>query len=738
MSGKNQFRDKVIIKKRMLLIFVCLLIVFICLIGRLGYIMIVKSDYYKKLAVRQWTSKVKLEPKRGRILDRNGYELAVSANVYRVDLDMKTLNESISKSKKDISKTEIQEKKSEVAGRLSSILGMDKNEVVKILNKTLPNGKPMGSAILKRRIEKDEADKIRELKIPGVIISPDTKRYYPNNNFLAQVIGHTNSDGKGLTGIELEYDKYLAGKPGIKIAETDRKSEDLPYTISEYTKPQDGDDVVLTIDEMIQHFCEKSAQQALVDNKAKAVTIIVSDPSTGEILGMANKPDYNPNDPWEKGKSYNELQKLWRNRAVNDTFEPGSIFKVITSAAALQEGLVKENDSFNCNGGIKVANRIIHCWKRTGHGHENFVDILKNSCNVGFVNVGQKVGKEKLCKYINKFGFGQKTGIDLNGEAKGIVKKVNNITDVDLATIAFGQTNTVTCVQYLAAFNAVANGGKWIRPHIMKKIVNYNDNNEETLVKKYDDFGERRVIDANIASQLRGYLEKVISEGGGHKAFIDGYHIAGKTGTAQKVNPNGGGYESGKYIASFAGMAPANNPKISVLVSIDEPDPSNYYAGQIATPVGKQVFFDIFNYLSFKTDANSEDISKSLLKDIVVPEVRGVSKTEAVKILKSYKLECDIDGEGDNIVDISPKPGYTVKEGSKIILYTGKTSNYNKKVIVPNLKGYSVEDARSLLNKIGLKANFIGDGIVSEQSIAPDKEVEKGTTIVLQLEVIAD
>ena len=704
------------------------MILFILLCFRLGYLMIIQSPKLKEIAKAQWTNEVKISAKRGRILDTNGVELAISANVYRIDLDMNTLRQTLAAKKLT---------NDDIAPKISEALNMNVNDVKKILTKTLPNGLPLASATLKRRVEKEQADKVKDLKINGIIVSADTKRYYPRNNFLAHVLGHTNSDGAGLTGAELYYNKDLAGKPGVRISETDNKSKELPDTISEYTKPVDGNDVVLTIDEMIQSFCEKAAAQALSDNKAKAVTIIAMNPKNGEILAMVNKPDYNPNNPWEGAKTSDELQKLWRNRAVSDTFEPGSIFKVVTASAALAENKVSENDKFVCNGSVKISNRIIHCWKVGGHGVENFVDLLKNSCNIGFAEVGKRLGKDLLCKYISKFGFGQKTGIDLPGEAQGIIKNVKNVTDLDVATISFGQVNTVSCVQYLAAFNAVANGGTWIRPHIMKEISHYDEDSQSTVInRKYSDYGEKKVIDSNIAATLRGYLEKVISEGGGSKAFIDGYHIAGKTGTAQKAGK--GGYQTGKYIASFAGMAPSSNPSITLFVSIDEPDPSNYYAGQIAAPVAKTVFNDIFNYRAFKSDASKEDIENSLKKDVIIPEVRGLKKDEAVKILKDKGLGCDIDSDGGYIKDMTPKPGYEVKEGTKIVLYTGSTSDYNKIVAVPDLRGMDSKGALNLLNGLGLKATITGSGLVSEQSIEAGKEVNKGTEIKLELNNFAD
>ena len=692
--------------------------------------MIVKGVDYKEKAILQWTSDVRIAAKRGRILDRNGEELAISANVFRVDLDLNSLRETTTKNKLTMK---------DIAPGLAQILGMESKDVLTILTKTNSKGKLIGSAILKRRIEKATSDKItdfsKKYNLRGIVITGDTKRYYPNDNFLASVLGHTNSDGNGLTGVELYYNKFLSGVPGMKISETDRKSEALPYTISDYTKPIDGKDVVLTIDEMIQFFCEKAASQAMIDNKAAAVSIVAMNPKNGEILGMVNKPDYNPNDPWDLSKTYDENQKVWRNRSVSDTFEPGSIFKVFTATAAMEEGLVKEDDKFFCTGSTIVGGRAIKCWKTTGHGAENFVDILKNSCNVGFMELGRRLGAEKLNKYIYLFGFGKETGVDLNGEASGIIRKTKDVTPVDVATTSFGQSNTLSVVQYLTAFNAIANGGKLITPHVMKEIVDYDETNTKKVLQAYSNYNERRIVDEGVAKQLRGYLEQVVESGGGKKAFIAGYHIAGKTGTAQKVI--NGVYAPQKYVSSFAGMAPANDPQITILINIDEPDPSNYYGGQIATVVGKQVFNDIFNYLSLKSDASSEEVGKSLLKDVIVPEVRGLKKADAEKLLKENNLKMKLSTEGDVITDMTPKPGYTVKEGTEVILHTNTKIEDNTVVMVPNVIGSSPEATTKLLNGLGLKVKFVGNGIASEQSIE-GTEVKKGTTITVNLDITAD
>lgn len=687
--------------------------------------MIFKSSEYAKMAADQWTSEVKIDAKRGRILDTNGKELAVSANVYRIDFDLNAIRTFCEKRNTTTA---------DLAVKISEAVGMDKSEVLKKLEFKLPSGAKAGSATLVRRIEKEQADKVKALKINGVLVSPDTKRYYPNNEFLAHVLGTTNSDGKGLGGVELKYDKELSGVPGVKLTEIDRRSDELPYTISSFTPPVDGKDITLTIDEKIQSFAEKAAEIALNDNKAKATSVIVMNPKNGEILAMVNKPDFNPNKPYEGAEKFegdtikDKIQKMWRNRSVSDTFEPGSIFKVITAIAALEEGTGGGSETYNCGGSTVVLNRTIKCWKRTGHGTESFADIIKNSCNVGFIEVGKKLGKEKLNEYIKKFGFGKVSGVDLPGEARGIVKSTQSITDVDLATISFGQTNTVNPIQFMTSVNAIANGGTLIQPHVMKDISHVDENGKKVIDSTFNAKTEKIVSEEKTA-ELRSYLERVVTEGSAKKAFIEGYHIAGKTGTAQKVN--NGKYEAGKYISSFVGMAPSNDPKITIMISIDEPSNGEYYAGVVTSPVARILLNDIFNYL--EPNALSKDNSGVSLNDVIIPEIRGKKVEEAKKILKENKIEFEIEGSDQYIVDINPKPGYTIKEGTKINLYTGSNDNYNKDVVVPDVKGYSKEGATKILNKAGLKVSFEGEGIVGEQSIEPNELVQKDTIVKCKL-----
>lgn len=724
--NKKIFRDKALMKKRISLALTTLICLFTLLIIRLSYIMIVKREEYSARAEEQWTSEVKIDARRGKILDRNGVELAVSANVYRVDFDLNSIKGHLRKENLTIN---------DIAPSISEALNIDESKVLEKLNTKLPSGADAGAAILVRRIEKEQADKVKNLNIPGVIVSPDTKRYYPNGNFLAHVLGSTNIDGKGLTGIELEYNNYLSGTPGLRISELSKYNDELPYTISEFTAPVNGKDLVLTIDTNLQAFAEKVAEKGYKDNLAKQVSIIIMNPNNGEILAMVNKPDFDPNNPYEGAENYEggnlaeKVQKMWRNHLVNDTFEPGSIFKVVTMIGNLEEGLVKETDTFTCNGSLKIGPHTIKCWKTSGHGTQILPEILQNSCNVGFMEIGKRIGKEKLNEYIKKLGFGQVSGIDLPGEAKGIIKKTENINEADLATISFGQTNTVNAVQYMTAYNSIINGGKLIQPHIMKEITYTNENGEKVIEKNFEPNIED-VLSEEKTSILRDYLERTVSYGGSSKAYVEGYHIGAKTGTAQKVNPKGGGYESGKYISSLAGFAPADNPQITVFISIDEPGTGTYYAGQIVAPLANILFTDIFNYMS--ENMPKDDID-SIVKEVVIPEIRGLKVDDAKKLLKEYNIAYNIEGNGDIITDVKPYPGYTIKENSKINIDTGEIESYNKYVVMPELRGCTLEAATKILDDLGITFSYDGEGTITKQSIQKGEIITKGTNVKLVL-----
>ena len=687
--------------------------------------MIVKRDEYSSRAEEQWTSEVSIDARRGRILDRNGVELAVSANVYRIDFDLNSVRQYL----KNNSLTN-----ADIAGKIADAVAMEESKVMEKLETKLASGANAGSATLIRRIEKEAADKVNNLNIDGVIVSPDTKRYYPKGEFLAHVLGSTNVDGQGLTGVELQYNEHLSGVPGVRISEIERNEENLSYTISNFTEPIDGKDVTLTIDSKIQAIAEKVAEKGLVDNQAKRVSIMVMNPNNGEILAMVNKPDFDPNNPFDGFEDFSgetdgeKLQKMWRNSLVNDTFEPGSIFKVVTMVTALEEGIASESDTFECGGSLQVGSHTIKCWKTSGHGSQILPQILQNSCNVGFMKLGEKIGKETLNEYIKKLGFGKTTGIDLPGEASGIVKKTENITESDLATISFGQTNTVTAIQYMQAFNALANGGSLIQPHIMKEVSHYNSDDTQVIDETYEPVIFKDVLSDKSTATLRDYLERTVNEGGSNKSYIEGYHIGGKTGTAQKVNSVTGGYESGKYISSMAAMAPVDSPEITAFVSIDEPSNGAYYAGVVTAPLMKILLTDIFNYM----DSEFSEDYNAVVREVLIPEIRGKSIEEAKKILKDVNLEYNIEGSGEIVTNTQPYPGYTVKEGSKITIYTGDAVD-NNKVSMPDLTGLSVTSTKDILDDLGIKYSLEGDGFVIDQSIPAGEVITTGSNVRLTL-----
>lgn len=722
---KKKFKDRALIQKRLTLVVWTIVVVFFILILRLSYIMIVKRDEYSSRAEEQWTSEVSIDARRGRILDRNGVELAVSANVYRVDFDLNSVRQYL----KNNSLTN-----ADIAGKIADAVGMEENKVMEKLETKLASGANAGSATLIRRIEKESADKVNNLNIDGVIVSPDTKRYYPKGEFLAHVLGSTNVDGQGLTGVELQYNEYLSGVPGVRISEIERNEENLSYTISNFTEPIDGKDVTLTTDSKIQAIAEKVAEKGLVDNQAKRVSIMVMNPNNGEILAMANKPDFDPNNAFDGFEDFSgetdgeKLQKMWRNSLVNDTFEPGSIFKVVTMVTALEEGIASESDTFECGGSLQVGSHTIKCWKTSGHGSQILPQILQNSCNVGFMKLGEKIGKETLNEYIKKLGFGKTTGIDLPGEASGIVKKTESITESDLATISFGQTNTVTAIQYMQAFNALANGGSLIQPHILKEVSHYDNTGTKIVDETFEPVISKNVLSAESTATLRDYLERTVNEGGSNKSYIEGYHIGGKTGTAQKVNSVTGGYESGKYISSMAAMAPIDSPEITAFISIDEPSNGAYYAGVVTAPLMKILLTDIFNYM----DSEFSEDYNAVARDILIPEIRGKSIEEAKKILKDVNLEYNIEGSGESVTNTQPYPGYTVKEGTKITIYTGDAVD-NNKVSMPDLTGFSVTSAEDVLDNLGIKYILEGDGFVIDQSIPAGEVITTGSNVRLTL-----
>lgn len=726
MKAKKKNKKIKLNEGRVLAFLLAIAILFLALSGRLLYISIFRSKDYKAMAEEQWTNEIQIDARRGCILDRNNRELAVTANVFRVDLDLITLRKYIDKKDTD---------NIEIAKLLAEALEMDEEKVLSRIELTYPSGNPANSATLIRRIEKEKADKVKELDINGVIVSEDTKRYYPNGDFLSHTLGTTNADGEGLSGLELYYNEELMGIPGVRVSEVSGNSTSNPYSETSFTPPVDGKDMTLTIDENIQYFVEKVAEDALKKHNADSVSIAVMNPNNGEILGMVNKPGFNPNNPYEgseafKGKDESaKLQNMWRNTIVSDAFEPGSIFKIITSIAAIEENIAGKDEVYYCDGSLNVAGKNIKCWKPGGHGVQNFNQTLENSCNVAFMEMGAKLGAEKLNEYIKLFGFGTQSGIDLPGEATGIVKNVEDISAVDLATISFGQTNTMNGIQFMTALNAVANGGDLIQPHIMKELSHKDNNGTKIIDEVFVPKIQENIVDEKSTMRVKEALESTVSNGSSKDAGIEGIKVAGKTGTAEKVDPETGTYGAG-YIASFAGFAPYDNPQVSLIVIIDNPKNGEHFGGIVAAPFAGELFNNIFNYISLnegQLDAKDESV--------IIPDLRGDKVTSAEKTLNELGVNCVIEGDGTFVTSVTPIPGYKVKKGDSITLYAGSRFDRNEKeIVVPDFRKLNKEEAEEILKSLGLKGEFEGEGEIKEQSISAGEIIKSGDKIKFKLE----
>ncbi|CAK9331113.1 stage V sporulation protein D [Thermoanaerobacter kivui] len=679
------------VKRRILFLLFLSSVAIFGLAVRLFWIQIVKSEEYQKMALPQWTLDVSVTPKRGIIFDRNGKVLAENVSANKISVISKEIKES---------------QKEMVAEALSRILNLDKDEVVKKIS-----NKNMQEVLIAKKVDDDKANEIRKLNIEGIIVSEDMKRYYPDRNLACHVLGFTGIDNQGLDGIELVFDNFLRGIPGRISTPIDAIGRKMNIGEEEYCEPMQGYNVVLTIDETIQHFTEKALNQAMVQSKpSKGVVAIVMDPNTGEILALANRPNYDPNDPFAGQEE--EWFKLWRNKAISDSYEPGSVFKTITASAALEEGVVRLDEQFYDPGYIMVAGHRINCWAT--HGSETFVQGVQNSCNVVFVTLSQRLGVEKLYKYIHAFGFGQKTGILLPGEAPGLVMPESNIGPVELATNSFGQGIAVTPLQMITAVSAIANGGKLMQPLIVKSIVDSSGN----VIKEFKPKVVRQVISEKTSATMREILKSVVSEGTGRTGYIEGFDVAGKTGTTEKYMP-------GKYVASFLGFAPADDPKVIALVVIDEPNnPESHFGSQLAAPVVKSILEDTLRYLEVKP----RGIEKAPL--VEVPNVRNMKLYEAQNVLISNKLRFIVEGRGNTVFDQMPKPGAIVEENTTVILYLNDYGEEN--VIVPDLTGKSVKEAAELLNSLGLKIKIKGNGFAVRQVPLEGTVVKKGETIEVE------
>lgn len=570
-------------RKKLVLMIAAILMVCILECVRLGVIMTVKSEYYMQKADELHQRERRIKAKRGRILDRNGEILAANEVVCTVSV----IHSQI-------------EDEDKVIKVLAGELDMDVEEVTKKVKKE------SSMEYIKTNVAKDIGDAIREYDLPGVKIDEDYKRVYPYNELASKVLGFTGADNQGILGLEAKYDTYLSGTNGQILTLSDAGGIEIKGSREDRILPVDGQDLYTTLDVNIQKYATQLAWETMVKKEAKQVSIIVMRPDNGEILAMANVPEYNLNSPYELNYEPDEeeaqkdkmdlLNNMWRNFCINDTYEPGSIFKTVTATAALETGVVGLNDSFTCSGATVVSDRRIRCHKTTGHGTQDFTHTVYNSCNPAFVEWGRRVGTDNMYLYMGKLGLLAKTGIDLSGEAGTIIHKQENVGAVELATMSFGQSFQITPVQMLRAVSAIVNGGRLVTPHFGL----YTGSSDGSVVNEFAYSTQDEAISSQTSETMKKILEGVVSEGGGTKAYIDGYSIGGKTATSQKL-PRG----SGKYISSFIGFAPADNPQVIAMCLIDEPT-GVYYGGTIAAPVVKTLYENILPYIGIERSVQLE------------------------------------------------------------------------------------------------------------------------------------
>lgn len=570
-------------RKKLVLMIAAILMVCILECVRLGVIMTVKSEYYMQKADELHQRERRIKAKRGRILDRNGEILAANEVVCTVSV----IHSQI-------------EDEDKVIKVLAGELDMDVEEVTKKVKKV------SSMEYIKTNVAKDIGDAIREYDLPGVKIDEDYKRVYPYNELASKVLGFTGADNQGILGLEAKYDTYLSGTNGQILTLSDAGGIEIKGSREDRILPVDGQDLYTTLDVNIQKYATQLAWETMVKKEAKQVSIIVMRPDNGEILAMANVPEYNLNSPYELNYEPDEeeaqkdkmdlLNNMWRNFCINDTYEPGSIFKTVTATAALETGVVGLNDSFTCSGATVVSDRRIRCHKTTGHGTQDFTHTVYNSCNPAFVEWGRRVGTDNMYLYMGKLGLLAKTGIDLSGEARTIIHKQENVGAVELATMSFGQSFQITPVQMLRAVSAIVNGGRLVTPHFGL----YTGSSDGSVVNEFAYSTQDEAISSQTSETMKKILEGVVSEGGGTKAYIDGYSIGGKTATSQKL-PRG----SGKYISSFIGFAPADNPQVIAMCLIDEPT-GVYYGGTIAAPVVKTLYENILPYIGIERSVQLE------------------------------------------------------------------------------------------------------------------------------------
>ncbi len=701
--------------------------------------MLFDSSFYQKKATMQQLQDTEISAKRGDIYDRNMEVLATSATAYTVYITPQDIKDD------DTAKL--------LAKGLSELLDVEYDKVYSATKKTTYYEK------IKTKVDQALANKVRtfisENKLGAIVgLDEGSKRYYPNDNLASTILGFVGADNQGLNGLESYYDDMLKGVPGRVIAAKNATGADMPFSYEKVVDAQTGNSLVLTIDSYIQYVAEKYLEEAVSQYSCnERGCVIVMDPKTGEIYAMATKPDYNPNTPFtiydaktaeaieeltgdERTKAISDAQqKQWRNKAICDTYEPGSVFKIVTGSAAYEESKISKNSTFNCSGKINIAGTTYNCHKHSGHGHQNLAGAFQNSCNPAFIQIGQMLGTELFFKYFQAYGLTEKTGIDLPGEASTVAgvsyHDISTMSIVDLASESFGQGFNVTPIQLATAVCASVNGGYLVKPHVVKKVVD----SEGNTVKKIEKTVKRQVISAETSKAICSFLEGVVTEGSGKNSYVAGYRVGGKTGTSQKLaQSNADGVK--RLVASFCGVAPCDEAQLVCLVVLDEPNAPVVYGGTLAAPVAGKIFADVLPYLGVEAIYTEEELKNI---DIAVPSAVGKQIEEAKRLFESSGISVKTVGNGEKVVRQLPSAGHLISRGGTVVLYTDDIEN--TKVTVPDFSGYSISGANSLASQHQL--NITLSGVTGEnsgataysQSIAPGEKVDMGTIITVSFRV---
>lgn len=698
------------IRKRVFALLMMLAFLFSLLTLRIAYLTTARSSELTQRGISQWTREGTVYARRGSILDTNGQTLVISATAYIVSADPRKVS--------DISL---------FTQTVCPILDLSEESVTQKLS-----DRTKASVILKRQVSREKADELRSLQasageavaaqLEALLFDEDVRRAYPRGAFLTQTLGLTNVDSVGQSGLELQYESLLRGTAGVSLRSVDGKSQPIYDSGNLYIEPQDGNSIKLTIDATIQDICEKAMRECYDVNKAQAVHLIAMDPYTGAILAMCSKPDYDPNDP--PRDQTDALTQLMRIRLISDSYEPGSTFKILTAAAALDSGVTTPEDGFYCSAKITVDGDTIRCWG-SPHKDETMAEALQNSCNPVFVELALRLGTERMYQYLHAFGLGSKTNVDLQGEGSGILIPVQSVKNVDLARIGFGQSVAVTPIQMITAACAVINGGRLMQPYLLKEAIAPDG----TVLYRTQPKVVSTPISEETSATMRELLELVVSEGGAKNAAIEGYRIGGKTGTAQV-------YKDGRiardvHIGSFLGFAPADDPRIALLVIVDEADVPVDYGGTTAAPFARQILADVLPYLGCKPSSQDER------EEIAVEDVVGLPLWQARKVIAEQGFCVLDDGAGDTVTAQMPSPGGKLIKGGQVMLYTytDDLPQTEELVCVPDVEGLSIARAASMLRQRGLDMTIEGTGFAIRQEPAAGQYVEQGGVVQVVFEM---